>query len=310
MRPRSSNTGDAAGDTYSSIENLIGGSAADTLTGDANANVLNGGAGTDNLSGGDGDDILIGGAGADVLNGGTGSDTASYATSTTAVTANLTTPGSNLGDAAGDTYTGIENLTGGSGNDTLTGNASGNVLDGGAGNDSLNGAGANDILIGGSGADALNGSTGIDTASYVTAAAGVTVNLATPSQNTGDALGDTFTAIENLTGSGFADILRGNGSANAIEGGAGNDVLTGAAGNDTFVFHDGFGLDIVTDFAAGAAIGDVLQFDASLFADFATVMSHAEQVGANTVITLDAANTITLNNVTLSNLNANDFLFV
>ena len=62
--------------------------------------------------------------------------------------------------------------------------------------------------------------------------------------------------------------------------------------------------------AAGAAVGDVIQLDAALFGDFADVVAHASQVGANTVITLDAANSITLNNVTLANLNANDFLFV
>jgi Ca2+-binding RTX toxin-like protein len=87
-------------------------------------------------------------------------------------------------------------------------------------------------------------------------------------------------------------------------------MLTGAGGNDTFVFHAGFGLDAVTDFTAGAAVGDVIQVDAALFFDFADIIAHASQVGANTVITLDSANSITLNNVTLANLNANDFLFV
>ena len=76
------------------------------------------------------------------------------------------------------------------------------------------------------------------------------------------------------------------------------------------MFHAGFGLDSITDFAAGAGVGDVIQVDTSLFADFADIMSNAQQVGANTVITLDAANAITLNNVALANLNANDFFFV
>jgi hypothetical protein len=48
----------------------------------------------------------------------------------------------------------------------------------------------------------------------------------------------------------------------------------------------------------------------SLFADFAAIQSHATQVGANTVITLDPGNAITLTGVTMSNLNANDFLIV
>jgi Ca2+-binding RTX toxin-like protein len=296
-----SNTGEAAGDTYTTIENLTGSAFADTLTGDANANVLDGGAG---------DDTLIGGAGADTLIGGAGIDTASYSTATKAVTANLATPASNLGDAAGDTYSGIENLTGGSAADTLTGDNNGNVLSGVAGNDNLSGGGGNDILIGGTGADVLNGGAGVDTASYATATAGVTVNMTTPAQNTGDASGDTYLGIENLLGSAFADTLRGDANANVIEGGAGNDTLTGNAGNDTFVFHSGFGFDSISDFAAGPDIGDVIQVDTSLFADFAAIQSHAAQVGLNTVITYDPGNTITLTGLSLSSLNANDFSFV
>jgi serralysin len=184
------------------------------------------------------------------------------------------------------------------------------VLSGLAGNDMLSGGAGDDILIGGAGADTLNGGTGIDTASYATAAAGVTANLTTAAQNTGDAAGDIYTAIENLLGSAFADTLVGDGNANVIEGGTGNDTLTGNAGNDTFVFHAGFGLDTISDFAAGSAVGDVIQVDSSLFANFAAVQSHAQQVGSNTVITLDAGNTITLAGVAVSNLNVNDFLFI
>ena len=89
-----SNTGDAAGDTYSGIENLTGGVRRRSLTGDGDANAIDGGAGND---------MLIGGAGADTLIGGAGTDTASYATAAAGVTANLAAPASNTGDAAGDT---------------------------------------------------------------------------------------------------------------------------------------------------------------------------------------------------------------
>jgi Ca2+-binding RTX toxin-like protein len=134
--------------------------------------------------------------------------------------------------------------------------------------------------------------------------------MTTPAQNTGDASGDTYLGIENLLGSAFADTLRGDANANVIEGGAGNDTLTGNAGNDTFVFHSGFGFDSISDFAAGPDIGDVIQVDTSLFADFAAIQSHAAQVGLNTVITYDPGNTITLTGLSLSSLNANDFSFV
>ena len=51
----------------------------------------------------------------------------------------------------------MENLTGGSGNDTLSGNSSANILIGGAGNDALNGRGGTDLLDGLAGDDALYG---------------------------------------------------------------------------------------------------------------------------------------------------------
>jgi hypothetical protein len=68
--------------------------------------------------------------------------------------------------------------------------------------------------------------------------------------------------------------------------------------------------DTISDFAAGASVGAVIQVDVSLFANFADVQSHAAQVGSNTVITYDAGSTITPTGVGLASLNANDFLFV
>lgn len=68
----------SGGDTYDSIENILGSNFADDhLTGNSGANMLNGAAGQDTLAGGAGDDVLIGGVGADVFvfRDGTGHDT-------------------------------------------------------------------------------------------------------------------------------------------------------------------------------------------------------------------------------------------
>lgn len=76
------NTGEAAGDTFYFVEQLVGSNYGDTLTGDDNANGLSGLAGNDVLNGRGGNDLLVGGAGADVLTGGAGVDTF-YFTATT-----------------------------------------------------------------------------------------------------------------------------------------------------------------------------------------------------------------------------------
>jgi Ca2+-binding RTX toxin-like protein len=148
--------GDAAGDVVSNFENAEGSAHADTLTGDTNANRLIGRAGTDTLTGGDGNDALDGGAGGDSLAGGVGQDTLSYASATSSVTVTLLT-GPNVihtGDAAGDTFSDLEDIQGSAANDVLTGKGGTNYISGEGGDDILRGVGsATDYLFGGSGFD-------------------------------------------------------------------------------------------------------------------------------------------------------------
>ncbi|WP_156387162.1 MULTISPECIES: calcium-binding protein [unclassified Rhizobium] len=236
-----SSANDAAGDSFSSVENIIGTSYADNITGDAGANQLRGEGGNDILNGGDGPDTLIGGAGLDKLYGGAGIDTASYAGARKGLTVSLLTTKSSTNDAAGDTFSSIENITGSAYDDIITGNTATNVLRGEAGKDTLNGGDGDDILIGGDGADKLFGGNGSDTASYVGAAKGVVANLLAPGGNTNNAAGDTFSSIENLIGTSYVDILTGNKGANSVSGAAGNDILKGDAGNDFLV--GGLGAD-------------------------------------------------------------------
>ncbi|MBB3019197.1 serralysin [Microvirga lupini] len=150
------------GDTRALIENAYGGSANDTIKGNVAGNVLRGNAGNDKLYGLTGNDVLVGGSGRDVLSGGSGTDTASYSTAKARVVADLLTTSNNRGDAAGDSYSSIESIIGGSYSDTLRGNGLANNISGGSGGDTLYGRAGNDVLNGGTGNDKLYGEGGKD----------------------------------------------------------------------------------------------------------------------------------------------------
>jgi Ca2+-binding RTX toxin-like protein len=220
-------SGDALGDQLQNIEVLIGTAFADILYGDAGNNTLLGGAGNDILYGLAGQDHLDGGAGADAMAGGSGDDVYAVDNASDVVT-ELAGEGTDLVNTILASYTltpNVENLTFvGTGNFTGIGNTLANVITGGAGDD---------ILRGSAGADSLHGGNGSDTADYSTSAAGVNVNLANGVATGGDAGGDTFDRIENLTGSAFIDSLTGNNGDNILFGGIGDDTLNGGAGNDT-----------------------------------------------------------------------------
>lgn len=84
------------------------------------------------------------------------------------------------------------------------------------------------------------------------------------------------------------------------------------AAADYFVYNDnGAGNNVITDFTVGFAAGhDVVIFSHSVFADWAHLLAASTQVGADTVITVDPANSITLTGVSLTALAADDFKFV
>ena len=142
------------GDQILAVELLRGGGGNDRLQGSDAA---------DELEGGDGDDTLIGGGGADRLAGQGGSDTASWEERSSGVTATLNGNADDGGGGEGDKVeTDIENLRGGGGNDTFTGDGNPNTLQGGDGDDVLDGGDGPDRLEGGEGKDVLQGAGGTD----------------------------------------------------------------------------------------------------------------------------------------------------
>jgi Ca2+-binding RTX toxin-like protein len=122
---------------------------------------------------------------------------------------------------------------------------------------------------------------------------------------------ETSTDVAGNTGAsaGVTDYAPGGnktltgGSGNDFLIGGKNDTLVGGAGNDTFVFNQGFGKETVADFNVNQ---DALAFDHTLFAHdtAAQVLSQAHDTSAGAVIVADAHDTVTLNGVTVAQLQA------
>jgi len=198
--------------------------------------VLTGGAGADTLTGNAGNDTLIGGAGNDVLAGGSGMDTVDYSTSGAGVTVNLSAGTLSGGDAQGDSFSSIENVTGSGYNDTLTGDANANVLAGGAGADTLTGNAGNDTLIGGAGVDYLDGGAGSDT---------FHVGLGLGNDQILGGAGGGWTdviLVQNVSagpGAGGWTVFFGDGSEIASDAAAHGTIDVGPDATGTIVFSDG-----------------------------------------------------------------------
>lgn len=176
------------------------------------------------------------------------------------------------------------------GNDSLSADDTGLVLQGLAGNDTITGGHGNDTLDGGTGADTMFGGAGNDT--YVVDSIydkvfETTTKASTDTYDLGGIdtvrssisysiaptiVGRQFienmvltgTAAINATGNNLANHLTGNTANNALTGGNGDDRLEGAAGNDRLLGgagHDlligGAGADILT----GGGDADTFRFD-------------------------------------------------
>lgn len=154
-------------------DRICGLASNDSLSGEGGNDRIFGGLGGDTLSGGGGNDFEFGELGddrfnegsspngADRLDGGDGKDRAHYNQRSTNL--NVTLDGAANDGAAGEGDNVLtERIFGGSGNDSLTGDALTNQIDGGGGNDTISGGGGKDALIGGSGADDVFGDGGDD----------------------------------------------------------------------------------------------------------------------------------------------------
>jgi Ca2+-binding RTX toxin-like protein len=223
------------------VDQLMGGAGDDALFGGLGDDDVQGDGGDDRLidyddvntlSGGDGSDsiegrgTLNGGAGSDILNGSEFNDT-------------LAAEGGSAVDAAAD----VNILNGYGGDDTLVGGAGADVLDGGAGSDSIVGGAGNDVIYFSSGHDTIDGGVGADILNFERATEAMIANGArhTIYAIRGEASNSSFTGIETVVGSPFADRLVGGGDVTALRGAGGDDELFGSAGDD--LLDGGLGAD-------------------------------------------------------------------
>lgn len=148
-------------------DTLNGGGGSDFVDGAGGADTIGASPGTDELHGGSGNDFfLLGSIGSAIVDGGPGTDSVSYSPTTAVVGVTIgddSNPDGLIGLTNDKVQSTIENVTSGSGADSLSGDNGANALFGNAGNDVLRGGGGADRLEGGPGNDTLSGEFGADT---------------------------------------------------------------------------------------------------------------------------------------------------
>ena len=186
---------------------------------------------------------------------------------------------------------GIENVTGGDGDDYIVGSSDNNALAGGAGADYINGGDGDDTITGGAGADTLAGGLGADTfvnadidnngtdsiTDFATTVDNITLSLADLNALTGAA---TFTAgdVVGTDAGAFVEFLDGAGNVAAtttagtfIYNADTGELIFDASGDSSYddatgVVTDTAGDDIVfADLGAGAT-GDIVAADLTIIA--------------------------------------------
>lgn len=226
--------------------------------------------------------------------------------------------------------TDIAAIDAGLGNDTVIGSAGDDVIIGNMGDDTLlGGDGDDDFMIGvNHGFDIFDGGAGYD--QVLASADNVNIGLIGDFDNeveeisangfsgvsilgkwqaqTFDFSNVVLTGIAAIDAAGGHDVVIGSAGDDVIIGGTGNDTMTGALGADTFVFRDGDGEDVITDFGTGDDLVRLDQVDG--FDEFADVQGAFSQVGSDTLLDLGGGQSVLFENTLVSALTVDHFEFV
>jgi len=246
------------------------------LVGTFNRDIIFGSAAANYLSGSRGNDEIYGGDGDDYLRGSNGHDWV-------------------IGDAGADKLfggSGGDHLWGRSQNDLLYGGKGNDKMWGGAGHDRMYGEGGDERMWGGSGSDHIFGGGGRDRLYG------------------GNAYGVPKDGNDALYGGPGEDLLYGGTGDDRLVGGGGDDLLYGGSGNDKFIFREGWGRDVIKDFAV-ASTAEVIDLSAvaeiTSFADL--VDNHLSTNASGFAVITAGVNRITIEGVSAASLTAGDFIF-
>jgi Ca2+-binding RTX toxin-like protein len=302
--------GDDTIDGGADNDSITGGDGDDSVLGGTGDDTLAGGAGDDTLDGGAGNDVIAVG-GADSATGGDGDDTFTVDPNDPATDINATIAGGETGETLGDTldlsdqtddltvdlgtnpetgtvdgldtivgddditFTEIENILTGSGDDTIAGGAATDPVnvDTGAGNDSITTGTGNDMIDAGDGNDTVDGGAGDDSISggagddSITGGDGNDTIMGSEGNDTVDGGdGDDFINTRTSPGLGLPDVglvypddpatlldetatysypsdFDPNNDRDLVFGGAGNDTIL--TGDDDDTIYGGDGNDVI-----------------------------------------------------------------
>lgn len=190
--------------TTAAVERYVGGPGSDRVRGSDADEYIDGGRGNDEIVGGGGSDTMVGGGGIDVVGAALTGGSLIDLTQDTVYSWGVT-----------ESVVGFEGAIGTTGNDTLVGDAAGNVFLVTPGHDEVAGRGGTDRLSW----ERMAGTAGarIDASQHV---------------GTKGAARTSFVTVEAVFGSPAGDVYLGSSGVDVFHGGMGNDVINGFGGAD------------------------------------------------------------------------------